>query len=168
MNAEYTLEIRSGSDAPQQLRDQFAKLVLLGGEVGAASLSGLIAKARILGVVRRGSDYVATAAIKRPNPAYREKVFVKAGLSDPGRYSYELGWVFVDEAHRGRGLSKRLVGALLGDLDPAGAYATSLTTNAAMHKVLLVHGFLTAGDTYPATRKNQRLQAFLRAPKMTR
>jgi len=158
----YEVDVRSPTDAPAQLRQAFMLLVRKGGEVRENTLAALVTDALALGFVHADGILAAVGGIKRPSIDYRAKVFAKASLADPGRFPYELGWVFVEERHRGMGVATALVSELGQRLGDRRAYATSRVDNENMHRSLARAGFKPAGAPYPSTRKGETLQVFLR------
>ena len=158
----YEVEVRAPTDAPEQLRKQFMALVLKGGEVRKDTLPGLVDNALLIGFVWAGQTLAAVGGVKRPNVSYRAGVFNKAALSDPGRYPYELGWIFVDEHFRKMGMARALTSKLVHAAGDSPVYATSRVGNGGMHKALLDAGFQQAGQPYAGRRKGEQLQVFLK------
>jgi len=142
--------------------EAFKALVQMGDEVDPVTLPGLVQTALAVGVVEQAGQIVAVGGIKRPKAGYRAKVFGKAGVEDPGRFPFELGWLFVQEGHRERGLSGRLVRALLERAKDARVYATSSVGNARMHSTLEKAGFASAGQQYRSSKPGKRLMLFVR------
>jgi len=94
-------------------------------------------------LVRKKSAIVAVGAIKRARPDYA------AGISKPRKSGYrfesdmaELGYVAVDERHRGNGLSQVIVTDLIRRY-PRPLFAT--TSNERMKKTLKNAGFQRRG-----------------------
>jgi len=112
--------------APQALAD-FEKLVVKGGAVGSEGLGQRIRQASRLLFLRRSDDQlVGVGALKRPNPAYRNRVFANAQATVPAHeYPLELGWVVVAKSHQGRRLSTRIVSELLPFARNQNIYATT-------------------------------------------
>ncbi|MDB5874599.1 MAG: N-acetyltransferase [Ramlibacter sp.] len=159
---DFFVELREPSACSAPDLDRFKRLVRKGEEVRLQTLDSLVSHALVLALVRVGAEEAAVGALKRPNPLYRKKVFAKAGVADPERFGHELGWVYVEEAFRGRGIAPAIVGALVAHLPQASAYATSLEVNLPMHRALELHGFARAGKPYASTRPNKMLLLFLR------
>ncbi len=68
--------------------------------------------------------------------------------------------MFVVEEHRNKGISKRLVKAILKDSRDSHIFATSRVDNDPMHEVLVRNGFTKAGSAFVSYRGNQ-LKLFL-------
>jgi GNAT superfamily N-acetyltransferase len=145
-----------------ELQD-FAALVLAGGEVTAAGLDARIKKAERLIFVVENNCLKGIAALKNPEVNYKDGVFKKAHATvEAKHFPLELGWVFVLPSARGAGLSRKLVEAALASTYGQAVFATSRSDNAPMHKVLRANGFSCHGKTYASTRGNQQLALFLR------
>jgi len=116
----------SSAWTPQALAD-FEKLVIEGGAVEPEGLGQRIREAsRLLFLRESDGQLVGVGALKRPIPAYRNKVFTKAQATvPPDEYPLELGWVVVAKSHQGRRLSTRIVGELLPFARNQNIYATT-------------------------------------------
>lgn len=158
----YTVEVFSPEDMSPDTERAFRALVRKSGEVSLTTLTGLVSTAFAVGYVRVDERLIAVGGLKRPNADYRAKVFRKAKVADPGRYPYELGWLFVEDGHRGKGLASELTFALTDRLGDAKAYATSLTTNSRMHNTLKKAGFKRVGEQYESSRAGLELALFVR------
>ena len=134
------------SDADLQ---RFEELVIKGGEVGSAVLTDNIAHARILTVYRDESLIFGVAALKQPKESYREKIKDRSGVMLlKANYSYELGYIFLDDSLQGHRLSYPLVLAALGYADGAGIFATVRIDNDKMRRTLKRAGFIAVGDSW--------------------
>jgi GNAT superfamily N-acetyltransferase len=139
-------EARAFSEAERQ---DFPRLVREGVEVGDAVLESNVRSAKCLVFLRSGSALIGTAALKNPRQSYRQRIGAETGAEIPAAsFPYELGYVFITEDHRGRGLSRRLVEAALAGADCRGVFATSREDNAGMHATLGNCGFSLAGKPY--------------------
>jgi RimJ/RimL family protein N-acetyltransferase len=75
----------------------------------------------------------------------------------------ELGWVVVAKAHCGRGYSRLILDALLSRSEGRCVYATSASTNLAIHKTLTALAFDRDGRAWPSQeRKGVSLILFVR------
>lgn len=145
-----------------ELQD-FAALVLAGGEVTAVGLEACIKEAKTLLFLAQDGCLKGIAAVKNPENGYKERVFQKAQATvEASQFHFELGWVFVLPSSRGAGFSNKLVEAALSVTNGQAVFATSRANNAPMHKVLKAHGFSCHGKTYASTRGNQQLILFVR------
>ncbi len=146
--------------------DAFCVLIRKGDEVDEAGLPVRVRQAEALACVRVGDRIVGVAALKNPQPGYRQGVFEKAKAAlDPAGFAHEIGWAFVEDDQRGRHFSRKLVGALLDELTGS-QYATSRAGNAAMHGTLRYLGFEAVGRPFPSAKHpDQNLVLFVRRPR---
>lgn len=143
--------------------DDFRSLVLAGGEVTARGLEAHIGNARLLIFLLKDTCLIGIAALKSPRQKYKNGVFQKAhATARPNDFPIELGWVFIIPSARGGGLSYKLVKTAVDASKGCGIFATSRTTNVAMHKALVAHGFVNNGQAYASKRTNHELVLFVR------
>jgi GNAT superfamily N-acetyltransferase len=139
----------------------FLRLVREGGEVGDAVLESNVRNAKCLVFLRSASALIGIAALKNPRLSYRQRVGASSGAEIPAAsFPYELGYVFITEDHRERGLSRRLVEAALAGANGLGVFATSHAANAGMHATLGNCGFSLAGKPY--TSRDRLIRLFVR------
>lgn len=155
MQSDYKVQLSSPDLLPAKVLDEFVRLVVKGGEVNPSTLLGLVHGSAVVALVEHGGRLVAVAGVKRPHAAYRARVFAKAQVADPGRFPFELGWVFVQEGHRNRGLSLLLVSGLLQRMKDVSVYATSAADNFPMHATLTKAGFVAVGEQMPVVHPRQ-------------
>lgn len=130
-------------------RERFQELVEEAGEVSGATLSTNIANSKVLIMLKQHGVVQGTAALKRPQASYREKIAKRAAVALLGAdYPYELGYVFIEPNLQGRGLSHRLVSDAIAHSDGAALFATARTDNAAMFATLTKAGFALIGKPY--------------------
>lgn len=145
----YKIETQVPSSCTSDQIQQFESLVLSGGEVIPAGLTGRINRSFRLAWALDGSEIVAAAALKRPNEGYRRSVFLKSRSSeDPNSWEAELGWIFVSERHRRNGLARKLVTVLFQDEPSRNAFATSREHNDPIMPLLEEFGFVREGNPY--------------------
>jgi len=136
--------------------------VLEGVEVDAHTLPALIERALALALVRDEESVVGIGAIKRPNASYRNRVFgdAKSRLV-PAQFDFELGWIYLCEAARGKRLTTPIVQALLLRLEGRPVYATSRVDNVPMHASLTHCGFRKEGTPFPSKQNQGQIQLFV-------
>jgi GNAT superfamily N-acetyltransferase len=126
--------------------DRFRQIVLEAGEVQEAGLDGLIARADTLALLRVAGAIAGVGALKRPRQEHVRGVFKSAhAKTDVREFNFELGWVVIEEVHRGHSYSRRMVEALIPRAKGQKIYATSITTRIAMHKALTGCSFERVG-----------------------
>jgi predicted GNAT family N-acyltransferase len=167
--------IKRPSDCSEAELQDFAALILAGGEVTAVGLDARIKKAEALVFLSQNDCLKGIAAVKNPEQNYKSGVFQKARASvQSDEFPFELGWVFVLPSSRGAGFSHRLVQAALGATGGRAIFATSRSDNTPLHKVLNAYGLSKNGGEYASTRGNQNLALFVSnvaqqgAPELTR
>lgn len=130
-------------------RTRVEELVIEGGEVSGAVLTGNIATAKILAVYSDMGVIHGVAALKRPRDSYRGKLEAKAGVALPkAEYPYEIGYIFLDSQLQGQRLSYPIVQAALEGADGAGVFATVRIDNDKMRRTLVRAGFNAVGDSW--------------------
>lgn len=143
-----------------ELQLEFRNLVEKGGEVHAGTLPNLLARSKALAyAVSSQAGVVAVAGLKNPNSSYRARVFQNAKSAESASaYPLELGWVFVEETERGKGLSRAICAQLLEQAKEA-VYATSASDNdhIAMHSTLKKLGFKQLGSPYKSSNGRELL-----------
>ncbi len=140
--------VKTPSDCTSSELDAFQKLVVEGGEVTPHGLRRRIEQAAALVFIIE-TECIAVGAIKNPNQGYKEEVFSKAGIAGKSDYyNYELGWLYVTPAARGKGLGNNLMQAVVSYLGNSGCYATTRENNQAMHCLLSKYSFSRLGVTY--------------------
>ncbi|WP_132466226.1 GNAT family N-acetyltransferase [Rhodovulum marinum] len=156
------IRVLSPKQCSSETLDAFCELVRAGGEVQPAGLSARVERAAFLAFAHEPEGLVGVAALKNPYQDYRAGVFKKAGSARAEDYPYELGWVYVVPAARGRSVSALLVQALF-EHGAAGVYATSRTLNTAMHRTLSRANFKVSGRPYfSAEHPGEEIALFLR------
>jgi len=156
---------RTPAQCSQSELAAFAVAAAKGGEVEADDIvSGAKRAIRLLWISDASGNPCATAALKRPNLGYKNKVFGRAGLPDEAaRFDIELGYVFVDPAHRQGGYGTRLVRRTIQIAGACPVYATSRSDNNGMRRILERLNFVIAGREYCSARDEAtRLRLFLR------
>ncbi len=130
--------------------DQFVKLVEAGGEVTS---EGLVDRVRGAASLIFLTQLQGIAALKHPQPGYRQTVSTKSGVPlSEAAFPFELGWVFVVPAARGNRYANDLVRAAVATAGGRGIFATSREDNMPMHRALEKFGFARAGQCYPSER----------------
>lgn len=127
--------------------ESFEKLVTEGGEVALAGLRQRIQRAEKLVFINDG-ECVAVGAIKNPNTGYKAGVFEKSGVPEQSRYEYELGWLYVSKAVRGKGYGRVLMESIIDSLSGKACFATTREDNASMHYLFDQFGFSKLGKPY--------------------
>ncbi|MBB1302446.1 GNAT family N-acetyltransferase [Pseudoalteromonas sp. SR44-8] len=142
--------------------ESFEKLVTEGGEVSLAGLRQRIKRAEKLVFINDG-ECVAVGAIKNPNAGYKAGVFEKAGVPKYSRYEYELGWLYVAKAARGRGYGRVLMETILDSLSGNACFATTREDNASMHYLFDQFSFSKLGLPYESLNGDYSLMLYAKS-----
>ncbi|NKK64223.1 GNAT family N-acetyltransferase [Rhizobium leguminosarum bv. viciae] len=159
----YSVISKRPSDCSDRELQQFVKLVMAGGEV-AKGLPGRVQKAVSLVMLLNGDALVGTAGLKRPETGYQSKVFRRAQTDKaPGKFPFELGWVYIAPDHRGGKRAKPLIKAAVDSSEGVSVFATARQNNEAMHHLLTNAGFVLSGMPY-ASQQNagQKIVLFVK------
>lgn len=158
-----TIDRRRPEECTPEDSEAFSHLLCRAFGAGSGDRSRRIAAARCLVLLREGGELVGIAALKAPTYSQRRSAFARAGvplLGAPPRH--ELGWVVVDERHRGRRYSRLLVESALQAAGDADVFATSHTENTPMHRTLRRSGFAVVGSPWFSGRHGRKLMLFVR------
>ena len=160
---KYNIIIKTPKSCSDEQLDQFAAKVATGGEV-ANGIRARVERAFRLGFIVHDNLVVGTAALKRPTQKYRAGIFNKAGsMLNPADYPYELGWIFLDEAHRRKGQMTRLIDKLLPAANGSALFSTTRTSNEIMREMLFQMRFLEEGVAYKSEQNPEdKLNLFIR------
>jgi hypothetical protein len=160
----YTIEVRPPSKFKEVELEGFAAMVTQGGEV-AGGLRARLETAFRLGIVAYKGEIVGTAAIKKPAAVYRKKVFENAGSAlKPAAYPYELGWIYLQEAHRKKGQMGRLLTELMLVTRNKPVLSTTRVSNEIMQTILKEWEFAKEGSPYPSAQQpSEMIQLYLRS-----
>lgn len=157
------IEVKKPSECTGKELQDFAALVLLGGEVSPNGLDERIRKAEALVFFSQDSCLKGIAAIKKPEQIYKNRVFQKAqACVRANNFYFELGWIYLEPSLRGRGFSHKIVQAALCVKEEQSIFATSRVENIPMHKVLSAHGFSCQGNAYPSNLGEKTLVLFIK------
>lgn len=151
-----TPEYEVTSHAPGDLTDgelgACIAIVNRGDAVDPESADEELGRSEVIAIARKGADIVGVGAIKRVRTGYASKIAssMKSGWSfDPN--TLEVGYVAVDAQRRKRGLSHRIVAALLSKHQDR-LFAT--TSNEGMKKTLAGAGFVPKGQEWRGQKHN--------------
>ena len=163
---KYAVECKAPAQCTEAVLNRFAQIVTEGDEV-VGGIRRRIEDAHMLGYVTYEGAIVGTAALKKPNPSYRSKVFKDAkSKARPGDYPFEVGWIFLKNEHRKKGQMTRLLKNLMPHTEDHSVFATTRSENEIMREILLQMEFRADGEPYPSTQKpDQTLELFIRPGK---
>ncbi len=103
------------------------------------------------------SNKAMTGLVKR-------RVFKKVNVAAMApNYPLELGWVFISEEYRDKGLSRLLVEPAINAADGTGVFATMRSGNKRMSSSLKSSGFKRTGTPYASDRGKHELEIYVLA-----
>ncbi|CDH47672.1 DEAD/DEAH box helicase [Candidatus Contendibacter odensensis] len=159
------LQIKSPVDYTSMQLKLFANQVRQGGKVIHEGLETRISHAKLLAFAHKGSKLIGVAALKNPDPHYREEVFNSTGSElNPDRFAFELGWIFVKPSFRRGGVSKAMTTALMTRVTTQAIFVTVQSNNIPMIWVLSQLGFRQEGRAYRSRRGPYPLVLFVSVP----
>lgn len=136
----------------------FRDYLLAAGEPDCRELTWSIGQASWLFFAFEARQCVGICALKYSVGDYRNEIFEKAGAWHQSHLvAYEIGWMYVLPAGRGKGVSQQLTQAALAFTDGAGCFATAKATNSASRGVLEKFGFRQLGHAYQSKRGHYSL-----------
>ncbi len=101
---------------------------------------------------------VGVAAIKSPLKSYKTKVFGAAGSEySIDEFSHELGWIYLKENHRGKGLITPLIENMLKEVENTPVFATTRSSNIVMQQILKHFAFKRSGKPYRSVKSPDEL-----------
>ncbi|MER9074460.1 ATP-binding protein [Mesorhizobium sp. M0904] len=146
---KYSVKIKKPGDCTENELNDFTVLIKKGGEV-ADGIEARLKTADVLGFIRYEKAIVGVGALKKPAAAYRNGVFQKAqATANPGGFTRELGWLFVEQKHRGK-QTRDLIAGLLDAARAKLVYATTRKANEKLQRILKHHRFFQNGAAYPS------------------
>ncbi|TOD54472.1 GNAT family N-acetyltransferase [Vibrio parahaemolyticus] len=155
------IEINNPNTFSKRQLDEFEQIVVEAGEVQAAGFRELMESAHRLVLLYVDGQLAATGAIKIPRTSYRNRVFLKASVSEYSeQFPYEAGWIFVSSEHRRKGFSTLIVNAIIEELAGEKCYATTRADNFAMHEIFRRTNFSKLGADYKSSNGNYNLGLF--------
>lgn len=150
---------KSPLDCSKNELDEFEALVKKGAEVIVEGLRSRIMQAEWLVFLFEADKTLAgVAALKKPNISYKESVFAKAeSTDDPNEFTYEAGWIYVEEQFRRRKYSHTLLETVLKLAGDKHLYATTREKNEAMRRTNIHYGLQKSGHPYESEEGDYKL-----------
>lgn len=150
--------IKKPSECSLQELEDFAELVIEGGQVARAGLENRMRRAKLLAFGYEDGKLVGVVAIKKASWFYVRDVFGKANEPDQAvDYRYELGWGFTLPDYRRRGITTELSQMLMDNSRDCNLFGTTGTGNEASKRILEKYGFEMCGSPYPGRTEFKQL-----------
>jgi GNAT superfamily N-acetyltransferase len=140
-------EVKSPSEYAEAELSIIEALVREGGEVNKDTLSDNLRGAERIAVAREAQRFVSVCALKRVSARHNRTVSTSSGHDLPDDAA-EFGYVFTDEAYRGRGYGSAATAVLLNSLPYV--YATARIGNVEMRSILLKNNFQEIDRSWPS------------------
>ena len=153
--------IKKPKDCSSAELNTFERLVREGGEVEASGLRKRIGQAEQLIFIYDG-ECIAVGAIKNPSTKYKYRVFKKSGVNNPDQFELELGWLYVTENARRKGIGRILMQNIVRALTDKGCFATTREENTSMHSLFGEFDFLKLGYPYKSEKGDYSLVLYAR------
>ncbi len=151
-SAPYTVTHCTPGDLSPPEIERCIAIITSGEAVDPESAAQELPRASAVAVVRTGRKIVGGGAIKRIRTCYANGIALKSGFRFDNTIR-ELGYVAIDDEHRGKRLSHRIVATLLTEyVGPL--FAT--TDNEHMKRTLAAAGFIRKGHEWEETEANSR------------
>lgn len=161
----YSREIKKPTSLSGSEIDTLVSLIERGGEV-ADGVRARIKTAKAIGMVLFDGHPVGVAAIKKPLKSYAKKVFTKASSeANATEFQYELGWIYLKENHRKKGLMRPLLEEMMESASRQNVFATTRSSNLVMKELLTHFGFETSGMSYQSTQHpDESITLYIKEP----
>jgi len=149
--------IGNANSINRDVMTQLSRLISEGAEVDMGVVNRNLASAPSIGYAMDGNQAVGVIVLKNPVSSYRQKCFVAAGVPElESRYNLEIGYAFVKEEYRARGVGIYLCRKMVRSIS-APIYATTREANTTINKLLQFGGFHKAGNSWKSDRGNYNL-----------
>jgi GNAT superfamily N-acetyltransferase len=156
--------VKKPSNCSENELNSFEIFVKKGGEVVAEGLHGRIKKAEwLVFLFENATTLAGVAALKSPDENYKHRVFKKAeSQEDPKEFTFEAGWIYVEEQFRGRKYSRQLLEEILKLACDNHIYATTRENNEPMRHTITHCGFKQSGHPYKSESNKYNLILYTR------
>jgi len=144
-------------------QDEIKGLIIKGNEANTSLVESRLYSSALTAYFEDGDSIIATTSIKMPESDYITDIFDKALVDfSPSKYTYELGYVFVESLYRNQKIASILCSELIHKFDKEDLFSTTRTDNLGMQVILNSFGFVPSGISYLSLTKTKLLQLFIR------
>ncbi|MDO8787831.1 MAG: GNAT family N-acetyltransferase [Sulfuritalea sp.] len=159
MKIEYETIQRDQLD--DSIRDIFAAMLRKQGKV-KGELATKADRCKLICVARIDGNVVAIGGIKKKTASDFD--YDKAGIPDLAKeFEWELGYLYTDSGHGGRGLASTIVRLLIDAYGKGSLMAsTEIAANPAMVRILEKQGFRLFGKPWKSSIHDNHLGLFLK------
>ena len=159
------MELHFGTYREMAEKDQveIKGLIIKGNEANASLVESRLYSSALTAYFNDGDTIIATASIKMPESGYVNDIFDKALVDfNPSKYTFELGYVFVESPYRNQKIASILCSELIYKFDKEDLFSTTRTDNLGMQAILNSFGFAPSGISYLSLTKTRLLQLYIR------
>lgn len=147
----------------EQDQGEIKGLIIKGNEANASLVESRLNTSALTAYFKDRDTIIATTSIKVPESCYISGIFEKASTTfNPTKYTFELGYVFVDFLYRNQKLASTLCLELMHKFKKEHLFSTTRTDNLGMQSILHSLGFMPSGASYLSLSKTKLLQLYLR------
>ena len=138
-------------------------LIIKGNEANASLVENRLYSSALTAYFKDGDSIIATTSIKMPESDYVNDIFDKAMVDfNPSKYTFELGYVFVESLYRNQKIASILCSELIHKFDKEDLFSTTRTDNLGMQSILNSFRFVSSGVSYISLTKARLLQLYIR------
>jgi hypothetical protein len=159
------MELHFGTYREMAEKDQYEikGLIIKGKEANTCLVEDRLYSSALTAYFKDGDTIIATTSIKIPEVYYVNEIFDKALVDfNPSKYTFELGYVFVESPYRNQKLASILCAELMNKFNNEHLFSTTRTDNLGMKSILNSLGFMPTGISYLSMSKTKLLQLYLR------
>jgi predicted GNAT family N-acyltransferase len=159
------MELHFGTYREIKEDDQLAikELIIKGNEANASLVESRLFSSALTAYFKEQNTIIATTSIKVPEADYIHEIFDKAQADfNPTKYTFELGYVFVESSYRKQKIASILCSELIHKFDKERLFSTTRTDNQGMQSILNSFGFVPSGISYLSLTKMRLLQLYIR------
>jgi hypothetical protein len=159
------MELHFGTYRELEEKDQveIKGLIIKGNEANASLVDSRLYSSALTAYFKDGDSIIATTSIKMPESDYVNDIFDKAMVDfNPSKYTFELGYVFVESLYRNQKIASILCSELIHKFDKEDLFSTTRTDNLGMQAILNSFRFVSSGVSYISLTKARLLQLYIR------
>mgnify|MGYP000323993143 FL=1 len=159
------MELHFGTYRELEEKDQveIKGLIIKGNEANASLVDSRLYSSALTAYFKDGDSIIATTSIKMPESDYVNDIFDKALVDfNPSKYTFELGYVFVESPYRNQKIASILCSELIYKFDKEDLFSTTRTDNIGMQSILNSFGFVSSGISYVSLTRTRLLQLYIR------
>lgn len=141
---DYKIEVYAPSELTPEMREQCIELIVAGDAVNPRSAENNLPQTHKVAIITNDGKAVGVGAIKQIRRNYASQIALKSSHPFPSDL-HELGYIAIDEQHRGNNLSEDLIVTLLSSFDKP-LFAT--TASESIMETLKKNGFMQKGNSW--------------------